>query len=142
MPKLHDSNDGGVMKRRNISSGSAWEPKVGYSRAVVIGDRVLVSGTAPVAEGGGTAAPGDPYGQTKRCLEIILKALESAGASAKDVVRTRMFVTDITRWEEYGRAHGEVFGDIRPATTMVGVAALIEPDMMVEIEAEAVLGSQ
>jgi isochorismate pyruvate lyase len=107
-----------------------------------MGDRVIVSGTAPVAEGGGTAAPGDPYGQTKRCLEIILKALESAGASAKDVVRTRMFVTDITRWEEYGRAHGEVFGDIRPATTMVGVAALIEPDMMVEIEAEAVLGSQ
>ncbi len=131
-----------MVPRRNISSGSAWEPKVGYSRAVVMGDRVIVSGTAPVAEGGGTAAPGDPYGQTKRCLEIILKALESAGASAKDVVRTRMFVTDITRWEEYGRAHGEVFGDIRPATTMVGVAALIEPDMMVEIEAEAVLGSQ
>ena len=130
------------MERRNISSGSAWEPKIGYSRAVVVGNRVIVSGTAPVAEGGGTAAPGDPYGQTKRCLEIILKALESAGASAKDVVRTRMFVTDITRWEEYGRAHGEVFGDIRPATTMVGVAALIEPDMMVEVEAEAVLGSQ
>ncbi len=129
------------MERKNISSGSAWEPKVGYSRAVVIGDRVLVSGTAPVAEGGGTAAPGDPYGQTKRCLEIILAALESAGASAKDVVRTRMFVTDITRWEEYGRAHGEVFGDIRPATTMVGVSALIEPDMMVEVEAEAVIGA-
>ena len=128
------------MERRNISSGSAWEPKIGYSRAVVVGNRVIVSGTAPVAEGGGTAAPGDPYGQTKRCLEIILKALESAGASAKDVVRTRMFVTDITRWEEYGRAHGEVFGDIRPATTMVGVAALIEPDMMVEVEAEAIIG--
>ena len=130
------------MERRNISSGSAWEPKIGYSRAVVVGNRVIVSGTAPVAEGGGTAAPGDPYGQTKRCLEIILKALESAGASSKDVVRTRMFVTDISRWEEYGRAHGEVFGDIRPATTMVGVAALIEPDMMVEMEAEAVLGSR
>ena len=128
------------MERRNISSGSAWEPKIGYSRAVVVGNRVIVSGTAPVAEGGGTAAPGDPYGQTKRCLEIILKALESAGASAKDVVRTRMFVTDISRWEEYGRAHGEVFGDIRPATTMVGVAALIEPDMMVEVEAEAIIG--
>ena len=130
------------MERRNISSGSAWEPKIGYSRAVVVGNRVIVSGTAPVAEGGGTAAPGDPYGQTKRCLEIILKALESAGASSKDVVRTRMFVTDITRWEEYGRAHGEVFGDIRPATTIVGVAALIEPDMMVEVEAEAVIRSQ
>ena len=128
------------MERRNISSGSAWEPKIGYSRAVVVGNRVIVSGTAPVAEGGGTAAPGDPYGQTKRCLEIILKALESAGASSKDVVRTRMFVTDISRWEEYGRAHGEVFGDIRPATTMVGVAALIEPDMMVEVEAEAIIG--
>ena len=112
---------------------------VGYSRAVVVGDQVVVSGTAPVAEGGGTHAPGDPYAQTKRCLEIILAALEQAGASAKDVVRTRMFVTDISRWEEYGKAHGEVFGDIRPATTMVGVAALIEPDMMVEMEAEAVI---
>jgi enamine deaminase RidA (YjgF/YER057c/UK114 family) len=130
------------MARRNISSGSAWEPVVGYSRAVVVGDRVVVSGTAPVAEGGGTHAPGDPYAQTKRCLEIILAALGQAGASAKDVVRTRMFVTDITRWEEYGKAHGEVFGEIRPATTMVGVAALIEPDIMVEVEAEAVLGTE
>jgi enamine deaminase RidA (YjgF/YER057c/UK114 family) len=127
------------MERRNISSGSAWEPVVGYSRAVRVGDRVVVSGTAPVAEGGGTHAPGDPYAQTKRCLEIILAALEQAGASAKDIVRTRMFVTDISRWEEYGKAHGEVFGDIRPATTMVGVAALIEPDMMVEVEAEALV---
>jgi enamine deaminase RidA (YjgF/YER057c/UK114 family) len=132
---------GGIMARRNISSGSDWEPVVGYSRAVRVGDRVVVAGTAPVAEGGGTHAPGDAYAQTKRCLEIIMKALEAAGATAADVVRTRMFVTDVTRWQEYGRAHGEVFGDIRPATSMIGVAALIEPDMLVEIEAEAVVGS-
>jgi len=107
------------MERRNISGGSEWEPVVGYSRAVRVGDRVFVAGTAPVAEGGGTHAPGDAYAQARRCLEIILKALGEAGASAADVVRTRMFVTDISRWQEYGRAHGEVFGQIRPATTMV-----------------------
>jgi enamine deaminase RidA (YjgF/YER057c/UK114 family) len=129
------------MARRNISSGSEWEPVVGYSRAVRVGDHVYVAGTAPVAEGGGTHPPGDAYAQTKRCLEIIVKALESAGATAGDVVRTRMFVTDISRWQEYGRAHGEVFGDIRPATSMIGVAALIEPDMLIEIEAEAVIGA-
>ena len=127
------------MERQNISSGSKWEPTVGYSRAVRVGNQVFVSGTAPVAEGGGTHAPGDAYAQTKRCLEIILKALGEAGASAKDVVRTRMFVTDISRSDEYGRAHGEVFGDIRPATAMIGVATLIEPDMLIEIEADAVI---
>ncbi len=127
------------MERQNISSGSKWEPTVGYSRAVRVGNQVFVSGTAPVAEGGGTHAPGEAYAQTKRCLEIILKALAEAGASAKDVVRTRMFVTDISRSDEYGRAHGEVFGDIRPATAMIGVAALIEPDMLIEIEADAVI---
>lgn len=125
--------------RQNISSGSKWEPVVGYSRAVRVGKQVFVSGTAPVAEGGGTHAPGDAYAQTKRCLEIILKALAEAGASAKDVVRTRMFVTDISRSDEYGRAHGEVFGDIRPATAMIGIAALIEPDMLIEIEADAII---
>ena len=129
------------MQRRNISGGSEWEPVVGYSRAVRVGDRVFVAGTAPVAEGGGTHAPGDAYAQARRCLEIILKALGDAGASAADVVRTRMFVTDISRWQEYGRAHGEVFGQIRPATTMVEVRALIEPEMLIEIEAEAVVGS-
>ncbi|HLB23440.1 MAG TPA: RidA family protein [Dehalococcoidia bacterium] len=129
------------MERRNISGGSEWEPVVGYSRAVRVGDRVFVAGTAPVAEGGGTHAPGDAYAQARRCLEIILKALGEAGASAADVVRTRMFVTDISRWQEYGRAHGEVFGQIRPATTMVEVRALIEPEMLIEIEAEAVVGS-
>ncbi|MBI5288699.1 MAG: RidA family protein [Chloroflexi bacterium] len=127
------------MERRNISGGSEWEPVVGYSRAVRVGDRVFVAGTAPAAEGGGTHAPGDAYAQTRRCLEIILKALGEAGASAADVVRTRMFVTDISRWQEYGRAHGEVFGAIRPATTMVEVRALIEPEMLIEIEAEAVV---
>ena len=127
------------MERRNISGGSAWEPVVGYSRAVRVGDQVFVAGTAPVAEGGGTHAPGDAYAQTKRCLEIILKALEAAGATAADVVRTRMFVTDVSRWEEYGRAHGEVFGEVRPATSIIGVAALIEADMLVEIEADAVI---
>ena len=130
------------MERRNISSGSEWEPVVGYSRAVRVGDRVFVAGTAPVAEGGGTHAPGDAYAQARRCLEIILKALGDAGASAADVVRTRMFVTDISRWQEYGRAHGEVFGEIRPATTMVEVRALIEPEMLIEIEAEAVVSGQ
>ena len=129
------------MQRRNISGGSEWEPVVGYSRAVRVGDRVFVAGTAPVAEGGGTHAPGDAYAQARRCLEIIVKALGEAGASAADVVRTRMFVTDISRWQEYGRAHGEVFGQIRPATTMVEVRALIEPEMLIEIEAEAVVGS-
>jgi isochorismate pyruvate lyase len=104
-----------------------------------VGDRIFVAGTAPVAEGGGTHAPGDPYAQTKRCLEIIEKALAAAGASLRHVVRTRMFVTDITRWEEYGRAHGEIFGEIRPATTMVEVARLVEPDMLIEIEADAVI---
>jgi len=128
------------MERRNISGGSEWEPVVGYSRAVRVGDRVFVAGTAPAAEGGGVHAPGDAYAQTRRCLEIILKALGEAGASAADVVRTRMFVTDISRWQEYGRAHGEVFGEIRPATTMVEVRALIEPEMLIEIEAEAVVG--
>jgi enamine deaminase RidA (YjgF/YER057c/UK114 family) len=92
-----------------------------------------------VAEGGGVHAPGDAYAQTRRCLEIIMKALGEAGAAAADVVRTRMFVTDISRWQEYGRAHGEVFGEIRPATTMVEVRALIEPEMLIEIEAEAVV---
>jgi isochorismate pyruvate lyase len=127
------------MTRQNVSSGAEWEPVVGYSRAVRVGDRVFVSGTAPVSEDGGVHAPGDAYAQAKRCLEIILGALAEAGASAQDVVRTRMFVTDVSRWQEYGRAHGEVFGAIRPSTTMVEVRALIDPEMLIEIEAEAVV---
>ena len=124
--------------RKNISSGSKWEPIVGYSRAVRVGDRIVVSGTVG-ADADGKAVTGGPYAQAKRALEIILAALEQAGASAKDVVRTRMFVTDVSQWQEIGRAHAEVFGDVRPATSMVQVAALIDPDMVVEIEAEAVI---
>lgn len=128
------------MTRRNISSGGAWETLVGYSRAVRAGDHVYVSGTAPVAPGGGTWAPGDAYQQARRCLEIIEAALSEAGARLADVVRTRMYVTDISRWAEYGRAHAEFFGDVCPATTMVQVSTLIEPDMLIEMEADAYLG--
>ncbi|HHG84199.1 MAG TPA: RidA family protein [Bacteroidetes bacterium] len=126
------------METERISTGAPWEDKVGYSRAIRKGNMVWVSGTAPVVEGK-TVACGDAYGQTIACLEIIKMALEAAGARLEDVVRTRMFVTDISQWEAIGRAHGAYFRDIRPATTMVEVRALIDPDMLVEIEAEAVI---
>ena len=119
-------------------TGAPWESKVGYCRAVRAGDHIYVTGTAPVDEAGRTSAPGDPYAQAKRCLEIIEQALTDLGAARRHVVRTRMFVTDITRWADYGRAHAEFFADHPPATTMVEVKALIEPDMLIEIEAEAV----
>lgn len=121
-----------------ISSGAPWENVVGYSRAVRVGNVIEVSGTAAV-ENGKTAFPDDAYAQTRLILQIIEKALHEAGATMADVVRTRMYVTDITRWEEVGRAHGEYFADIKPATTMVEVTALIHPDMLVEIEATAVV---
>jgi enamine deaminase RidA (YjgF/YER057c/UK114 family) len=122
-----------------LGSGAPWEGIVGYSRVVVRGDAAWVSGTTALMDGK-VGHPGDAAAQTRQVLVMIGQALERAGFTLNDVVRTRMFVTDISRWEEIGRAHGEVFGDIRPATTMVQVAALIDPDMLVEIEADAVRG--
>ena len=126
------------MKRINISSGAKWEDIVGYSRAVRIGNIVEVSGTSPV-DGDKIIGAGDAYAQTKFCLRKIEKALIETGSSLNDVVRTRMFVTDISLWEEYGKAHGEYFRDIKPVTTMVEVKALIDPEMLVEIEATAII---
>lgn len=123
--------------RRNISSGSPYEPVVGFSRAVVHAGRVYVAGTAPVMPDG-APPPDGAYDQARRCLEIILGALEEAGARPEDVVRTRTYITSADVWEEVGRAHGEVFGEIRPASTMV-VASLLDPRWKVEIEAEAVI---
>ncbi len=123
--------------RKNIHTGAPWESKVGYCRAVRIGPHVTVSGTAPVTDEGDVYAPGDAYLQAKRCIDIIAGALEEAGAGLHDVVRTRMYVTDISLWPAIGKAHQEAFGDVHPATTMVEVSQLIDPAMLVEIEAEA-----
>lgn len=125
------------MERTLIPAGSKWEPIIGYSRAVKIGNFVHVSGTAPVGPDGKVVGPGDPYVQAKRCLEIIEGALTKAGAKISDVYRTRLYLKDVTQWEAVGRAHGEYFGEARPATTIIEVARLIDSDMLVEIEAEA-----
>lgn len=127
------------MERRLISSGTPWESRVGYSRAVRIGDRVIVSGTTATDDAGEVVGNDDPYTQTMVALSNIEDALEEAGATFEDVVRTRVYVTDIGRWEEVGRAHGEHFAEVRPATSMLEVRALIDPAMLVEIEAEAII---
>ena len=124
--------------RKLISSGSPFEPKIGFSRAVRIGPFVAVAGTAPIATDGRVAAPGDVYGQTRRCLEIISQAIGDAGLGLQSVIRTRVMLTDISRWEEAARAHGEVFSGIRPASTFVEVKGLINRDWLVEIEADCV----
>ncbi len=127
-----------MANRMNISSAAKWESIIGYSRAVRIGNIIEVSGTAPI-ENGKTLFPGNAYEQTKACINIIEKALAEAGATLQDVIRTRMFVTDISKWEEFGKAHGEFFADIKPATSMVEVKSLISPDMLIEIEATALV---
>ena len=130
------------MKRLNISTGGTWEPIIGYSRAVRVGNVVYVSGTTATDAKGNIVGVGNPYQQTKQALANIAAALDRAGARMEDVVRTRLFVTHIAEWEQIGRAHGEFFGKIRPTTAMVEVSRLVSPDMLVEIEAEAILGAR
>lgn len=130
------------MSRQLISSGSPYEPRIGFSRAVRVGSHVFVAGTAPIAPDGSVAAPGDAAGQARRCFEIIQAALEQAGASPAHVVRTRIFLTHIEDWEEVGRVHGEFFGDARPASTVVEVSRFVDPVWLVEVEAEALIDEE
>ena len=127
------------MDRERVSTGTEWESRVGYSRAVRVGDRILVSWTTATDEHGDPVAPGDPEAQTRRALEIVVEAIEAAGGSREDVVRTRLYVTHVDDWEVVGDVHGEFFGDVEPAATMVEVSGLIGPEYVVEVEAEAVL---
>ncbi|MCH8025018.1 MAG: RidA family protein [Candidatus Marinimicrobia bacterium] len=127
------------MKIERTYSGAPWEQKIGYCRAIRAGNHIYVSGSTPLADDGRVYGPGDGFAQAQRCCEIINRALADLGAGMNQVVRTRMFVTDISRWADFGRAHREAFGAHPPATTMVQVTTLIDPDMMIEIEAEAIL---
>lgn len=128
------------MARHNVSTGGPWESKVGYSRAVRVGQSISVSGSTAMTPSG-IVGKGDPYAQTIQTFKTIEAALKQAGASLSDVVRTRIYMTDIEQWQEVGRAHGEIFGAIRPATTMVEVKRLIDPDMLLEIEADAIVST-
>jgi isochorismate pyruvate lyase len=128
------------MVRLRVQSGAPWEEQVGYCRALRAGDHVFVTGTVPLAEDGTPHAVDDAYGQAKRCLEIIEAAIEQLGASRQHIVRTRMYVTDIERWPDFGRAHAEFFGEHRPATTMVEVRRLIGDAFLIEVEADALVG--
>jgi len=131
-----------VTRRQVVSSGGPWEDRVGYSRAVRAGNTVYVSGTTAARADGSAHGGDDGYLQAKRCFEVIEQALAEAGATMADVVRTRMFVTDISRWEEFARAHAEVFGQVKPAATMVEVRRLIAPELLIEIEVEAVVSER
>lgn len=125
--------------RKSVSSGSPFESRIGFSRAVRVGPYLAVAGTAPIAPDGGVAAPGDVYGQTRRCLEIVAQAIAAAGFTLDSVIRTRVMLTDISRWEEAARAHGEIFANIRPACTFVEVKGFVNRDWLVELEADCVV---